>query len=67
MQLRVQYTKSKNDISQLEKECSSYEQLVFKSKNLEQNISITQDNITDKQTIEKELRAQIAGEQKTNR
>lgn len=63
-QLRVQYTKSKNDISQLEKECSSYEQLVFKSKNLEQNISITQDNITAKQTIEKELRAQIAGEQK---
>ena len=63
-QLRVQYTKSKNDIAQLEKECSSYEQLVFKSKNLEQNISITQDNITAKQTIEKELRAQIAGEQK---
>jgi len=64
IQLRDQYTKSKSDISLLEKECSSYEQFTFKSKNLEQNISLLQDDITDKQTIEKELRAQIAGEQK---
>ena len=64
IQLREQYTKSKTDISILEKECSSYEQFIFKSKNLEQNISLLQDNITVKETIEKELRAQIAGEQK---
>ncbi|MEA3553503.1 MAG: SMC family ATPase [Campylobacterota bacterium] len=63
-QLRVQYTKSKSDISILEKECSSYEQLLFKSKNLEQSISLLQDNITDKQTIEKEIISQISGEQK---
>ena len=64
VQLRVQYKKSKNDIKILEKECENYDDFVFKAKNLEQAISILQDTIVDKQTIEKEISAQIAGEQK---
>ena len=64
VQLRVQYTKSKNDIKVLEKESERYDDFSFKAKNLEQNISILQDMIVDKQSIEKEIRDQIAGEQK---
>ena len=63
-QYQVQYKKSKKDIKILEKECEKYDDFIFKAKNLEQNISILQDTIVDKQTIEKEIRAQIAGEQK---
>ncbi len=63
-QLRIQYTKSKSDITTLEKECERYDEFTFSAKQLERDISILQDDIVDKQTIEKEIRAQIAGEQK---
>jgi len=62
--LRDQYTKSRADITSLEKECEMYEQYLFDAKNLEQNLSIRQDNIEAKHTIEKELLAEMAGEQK---
>ena len=62
--LREQYTKSKTDIKLLEKECVMYDQHIFDAKNLEQNLSILEDNIEVKETIEKEQFAQIAGEQK---
>lgn len=62
--LREQYKKIKTDIALLEKECENYEQFTFDAKNLEQNISILQDTIEQKHTIEKELLAESAAEQK---
>jgi len=64
LSLRDQYTKSKADISSLEKECEMHEQYLFDAKNLEEELSIRQDNIEAKHTIEKELLAEMAGEQK---
>ncbi len=64
IQLREQYGKSKSEITTLQKECEMYDQLVFDAKNLEQDLSIRQDNIEAKHTIEKELLAEISGEQK---
>ncbi len=64
IQLREQYAKSKSDINTLEKSCESYNEFVLNAKNLEQNIAILQDTIGTKQTIENELHAEIAGEQK---
>jgi exonuclease SbcC len=62
--LRDQYTKSKLDIQALEKACEQYEQYVSDAKILEQDLAIRQDAINDKLTIEKELFAEMAGEQK---
>lgn len=64
IQLREQYAKSKSDINTLEKACEPYNEFVLNAKNLEQNIAILQDTVNTKQTIENELHAEIAGEQK---
>ncbi|WP_345993916.1 SMC family ATPase [Sulfurimonas sp. HSL-1716] len=62
--LTDEWHKSKADIHVLEKECEMYEQFTFDAKNLEQELSIRQDNIEVKHTIERELLAEMAGEQK---
>jgi len=62
--LRDQYTKAKADIHTLEKACEMYEQYSFDIKNLEQDLSIRQDNIEVKHTIEQELLLEMAAEQK---
>jgi exonuclease SbcC len=62
--LRDQYTKSKADIYTLEKACEMNEQYTFDIKNLEQDLSIRQDNIEVKHTIEQELLLEMAAEQR---
>ncbi len=62
--LADEWHKSKADIHTLEKECEMYEQYMFDAKNLNQELSIRQDNIELKHTIERELLAEMAGEQK---
>lgn len=64
VQLREQYTKSKTDIQTLEKACENYDELLFNAKNLEVNLGMLQEQINTKHTIENELKAEIAGEQK---
>ncbi|MBU0721679.1 SMC family ATPase [bacterium] len=64
LNLREQYTKSKTDIAILEKECEMYDELVFDHKNLEFSIAGYEENIKNRHTIEQELLAEIAGEQK---
>ncbi|MFA5233779.1 MAG: SMC family ATPase [Sulfurimonas sp.] len=64
IQLREQYVKSKSDIHTLESECAKYDELVLNAKNLEISIAVLQDTINSKHTIENELRAEIAAEQK---
>ena len=64
IQLREQYTKAKEDIHRLEKECEMFEQYSFDAKNLEQELSIRQDNIEEKHTIEQELLIERASEQR---
>ena len=63
-QLRAQYTKSQTDIATLQKECILYDKLIEDAKKLEQSIKILQDEIALKLTSEKDIRANIAGEQK---
>lgn len=62
--LADEWHKSKADIQLLERECEMYEQYMFDAKNLNQDLSIRQDNIEAKHTIERELLAEMAGEQK---
>jgi len=62
--LADEWHKSKADIQLLERECEMYEQYMFDTKNLNQDLSIRQDNIEAKQTIERELLIEMAGEQK---
>ena len=62
--LTDEWHKSKADIHTLEKECEMYEQHKFDAANLEQDLSIRQDNIEVKHTIERELLAEMAAEQK---
>ena len=64
VQLKEQWKKSKSDIHTLEKACEMYEQLIFDAKNLEQDLSLRQDAIEVKHTIEQELLLEMAGEQK---
>ena len=64
VQLRDQYIKSKADIHRLEKECEMHEKYTFDIKNLEQDLSIRQDDIEVKHTIEQELLLERAAEQK---
>ncbi len=64
VQLREQYTKSKTDIYNLERECEMFEQFTFDAKNLEEELSIRQDNIEVKHTIEQELMLEMAAEQR---
>jgi len=64
VQLREQYTKTKADIHKLEHECEMHEQYTFDIKNLEQDLSIRQDDIEVKHTIEQELLLERAAEQK---
>ncbi|MBU1658247.1 SMC family ATPase [bacterium] len=63
-QLREQYTKSKTDIQALELACGNYDALVFGAKNLELSLAMLQEQINTKHTIENELKAEMAGEQK---
>ncbi|NOR57886.1 MAG: SMC family ATPase, partial [Sulfurimonas sp.] len=65
VQLREQYTKSKADIHTLEKACEMFEQYTFDAKNLEQDLSIRQDGIEVKHTIEQELLLEMKAEQRT--
>jgi exonuclease SbcC len=62
--LREQYTKSKTDIQTLQKSCENYEQYVFDAKNQEQDLSLRQDAIEVKHTIEQELMLERASEQR---
>lgn len=62
--LREQYTKSKHDIALLEKTCQNYEQYIFDAKNQEQELSLLQDTIEVKQTIEQELLLEVGAEQR---
>ena len=64
VQLREQYTKSKSNIYALEKECEMYEQHLFDRKNLEQDLSLRQDAIEVKHTIEQELLLEMGAEQR---
>ena len=64
VQLKEQWKKSKSDIHTLEKACEMYEQYIFDAKNLEQDLSLRQDGIEVKHTIEQELLLEMAGEQK---
>ena len=64
VQLREQYTKSKSNIHSLEKECEMYEQYLFDSKNLEQDLSLRQDAIELKHTIEQELLLETGSQQR---
>ncbi len=64
IQLKEQWKKSKADIQLLEKSCEMQEQYVFDEKNLAQDISVRQDEIEAKQTIEKELELEISAEQR---
>ncbi len=62
--LSEQWKKSKADVQALEKECEMHGQYTFDLKNLEQDISIRQDEIEVKHTIEQELLLEMAAEQK---
>jgi DNA repair protein SbcC/Rad50 len=64
VQLREQYSKSKADIHTLDKECEMFEQYSFDVKNLEQDLSIRQDGIEVKHTIEQELLLEMKAEQR---
>ena len=64
VQLREQYSKSKTDIYELERACDMQEQHLFDMKNLEEDLSIRQDNIEAKHTIEQELLLEMAAEQR---
>jgi len=64
VQLREQYSKSKTDIQALELACGNYDELLFTLKNLELTLAGLDENIKNKHTIENELKAEIAGEQK---
>lgn len=64
VQLSEQWKKSKADIHALEKACENYNEFLLNAKSLETNIAVLQDIISSKHTIESELRAEIAAEQK---
>lgn len=64
VQLSEQWKKSKADIHTLEKACENYNEFLLNAKSLETNIAVLQDIISSKHTIESELRAEIAAEQK---
>ncbi|MBS4068898.1 MAG: SMC family ATPase [Sulfurimonas sp.] len=64
VQLTEQWKKSKADIYALEKACENYNEFLLNAKSLETNIAVLQDTISSKHTIENELRAEIAAEQK---
>jgi exonuclease SbcC len=63
-QLREQYTKAKADIATLQKACENHKELLFSAKNLEIELAMLQEQINAKHTIESELKAEIATEQK---
>ena len=65
VQLREQYSKSKADIHTLEKECEPFERYSFDAKNLDQDLSLRQDAIEVKHTIEQELLLEMKAEQRS--
>ncbi len=64
VQLTEQWKKSKTDIHALEKACENYNEFLLNAKSLETSIAVLQETIKTKHTIENELRAEIAAEQK---
>ncbi len=64
VQLRVQYTKSKSDIKELEKACEKYDEFLLNEKNLKSNITLLNENINSKRNLENGLKAQITAEQR---
>lgn len=62
--LTEQWRKAKSDIQTLEKECEGLDDFLFGAKNLEFTLAGLEENIKNKHTIERELQAEIAGEQK---
>jgi exonuclease SbcC len=64
VQLTEQWKKSKADIYALEKACENYNEFLLNAKSLETSIAVLQDTISSKHTIENELRAEMAAEQK---
>ncbi|MFA5453876.1 MAG: SMC family ATPase [Sulfurimonas sp.] len=64
VQLSEQWKKSKADIQTLEKACENYNEFLLNAKSLETSIVVLQETIKTKHTIESELRAEIAAEQK---
>lgn len=63
-QLTEQWKKSKADIQTLEKACENYNEFLLNAKSLETSIAVLQETIKTKHTIENELKAEIAAEQK---
>jgi exonuclease SbcC len=64
IQLREQYTKAKTDINTLLKECEDYDKKTIDAKNLEQNLSLRQDAIDAKVSLEQKILQEIASEQR---
>lgn len=62
--LTDEWHKSKKDIRHLEQETANYDESVLNAKNIEIVIASLQENIKTKHTIENELLAEIASEQK---
>jgi exonuclease SbcC len=62
--LTEQWRKSKSDIATLQKECEGLEDFLFQAKNMEFTLAGLDENIKNKHTIERELQAEIAAEQK---
>lgn len=62
--LTEQWKKSKADIQMLQKECEEHDELTFSLKNLEFTLAGFDENIKNRHTIERELQAEISGEQK---
>ncbi|MBT5934060.1 SMC family ATPase [Sulfurimonas sp.] len=65
VQLREQYTKSKADISTLEKECESFEKCVLDEKDLQEELSHALSTIELEQKKEQELLIEMKSEQRT--
>ncbi|WP_368030255.1 AAA family ATPase [Arcobacter sp. s6] len=63
-ELREQYKKAKDTISLLEFECKDYKALVEKEKELEVKLDSIKVSLTQKETEERRLLQEIAGEQK---
>ena len=64
LQLKEQWKKAKADINALDNACEKYDEFLLNAKNFELNIAVLQETVSSKHTIENELLAEIAAEQK---
>lgn len=62
LSLREQYSKAKNDISILEKECCEYDNLIIKDKNLSLDLKELKSILKEEKEKEKEIQILIASE-----